>query len=184
MSKTYTGFQIQDAIRKWKQARDILTTNFQATLFDFPDSERATPKQLMDRIERAERAMAELQTLQQAYSLKVKVELNKEFISLALAVKLLGGYTRANTAWLKAAKGETGTDKYSRYAARNTVTVKKEGETHQIKRVSDDDALNESQRTMLLVNLLRAAIAKGNTEVIEVTDTTMLNYLEGANLSS
>lgn len=177
MAKTYTGHQIRDAIARWKLQRDTFVARFDESLVDFADSSKAKPDAIMTEIMKAEVALATLQTIQQDFNQMVKVEVNKEIISLSQATKLVGGYTRAKNAWVKAIKGDDKKTK-SFYGRIAQITVKKDGERYQEKRITDDEAMAMAKSAMAMLQMLQSAIAKGNAEVFEVRDVKTIGYLE------
>src|SRR5262245_11682795 len=106
-----TGHGIRLALRQWSAKRDALAVQFEASLYAFPGENRPSPADVMDRLYRAERAVASLQELQARYNVAVTVTVAGESITLCEAIKRTGGVGRMEKAWRKAA----GLNKTTRY---------------------------------------------------------------------
>jgi len=102
-------------------------------------------------------------TLQQKYNLSVVVEVCNETMSLALAVKLVGGASRKEKMWADAA-GE-GNDRFSFLTARGS---RKTDEEYAEKQVEQSYALKQAEEAGSWAAALKKAIAIGNAKEIEL----------------
>lgn len=96
------------------------------------------------------------------YNLQVRVTVQGTEITLAAAVKMLGGAGRVAKMWREAVA-----DKEDRYGYRNERERNKDTEIAQ-KRVPYDEALKEANKADGFAGALRAAIATGNATLVDI----------------
>jgi hypothetical protein len=156
-----TGFTIREAIKRWEMIRDAASKQWNDSLFVFEKEDNISPDDIMKTYTNAERAVASLQTAQARFNIQTKVKVLVEEMTLAEAVKLLGGAGRAEKMW-KSHATNTGRDRYS---SRDNSRSK---EAEYAKRsISTKDCLSRATAAAKFAGALRASIAEGNSAKID-----------------
>lgn len=157
-----TGYKLREAIRRVELQRDTVAGLFKDSLYVFEGESKADPIELMKKFRDAEYAVAALQEAQQRYNLRVSLLVYGKVLSLAVAVKMLGGAGRTAKMWRDAiAKRE---DRYGRDLERSR-------DTEAAKRVvAYDVALREANKADAYAGELRAAVAAGNATEMEIEE--------------
>lgn len=153
-----TGYQLREAIRKWSVRRDTYKNQFSDSLNIFEGEAKPNPLDVMDSFKKAEEIITVLQVLQEVYNHSVTVYPtgSKDSMSLAKAIKLVGGAGRIHAMWKASLPG-----KPDRYGSSNT-------------RRTDEEVAKPAVSTSVMLQLteeaanwaasLRIAIASGNAE--------------------
>ena len=158
-----TGFTIREAIKRWEMVRETSSKQWNDSQFVFEKDEKTSPDDLMKAYRDAERAVASLQTAQARFNIQTKVKVLGEEMTLAEAVKLVGGAGRVEKMW-KSYAANTGSDRYSR------VELSRSKENEYAKRaVSVKDCLKRATEAAKFAGALRAAIAEGNSVKVEAS---------------
>lgn len=163
------GYQIREALRRWGLKRDTAASQFDASLKRFDDeTDKASPVSVMNSFAFADTKLAVIQVAQDRYNLAVKVPVRfvdgvAREISLAEAVKLVGGAGRAEKMWRSAAN-----PKKERYSYNSDEEVRKEGETRAKPVMTTAQYLAEAEKIARYASSLRAAIALGNGQEVDV----------------
>lgn len=163
-----TGYQIREALRRWGLQRDAASALFDDTLKRFEDeNDKPMPATVMASFQHADSMIALIQVAQDRYNLGVEVEVrtaggNKTKMTLAEAVKRVGGVGRCEKMWRSAAN-----PKKDRYAYRDE-NVRKEGETHPKPSMPQPAMLKEADTMARYASSLREAIALGNGTSIDI----------------
>jgi hypothetical protein len=157
-----TGYQLREATRKFELQRDTAARLFKSSLYAFEDEVKEDPIEVMDHLKKAELSVVRLQEAQQKYNLKVLIDVQGKSITLAAAVKMLGGAGRIAKMWREAVA-----DKEDRYGYRNERERNKDTEVAR-KRLPFDVALKEANTADGFAGALRAAIAVGNATSLEI----------------
>jgi hypothetical protein len=153
-----TGFLIREAIKRWELRRDVAQNAFSDSLTKFRGEEKQSPKAISDAFQKAESAIAWLETGQARYNLKVMVDVLGERISLCEAVKRLGGAARSEKMWKSVA-----TPKKSRYDIYgDTSTTRDPTKERAEATITQKELLDTANKMASVSGSLRAAIAKGN----------------------
>ena len=163
------GYQIKEALRRAKMLRDIYSDQFPDSIWRFEGDDTEGPEEVMGKFLKADRALAELQAIQQWYNLQVEVVVSGEPMSLALAVKLVGGAGRKEKFWKTAATAKPETDRWSS-AKKLTRTA---DEQHAELVISHADAASLASVASTEVGALRDAISRGNTTEIDLGDRVL-----------
>lgn len=158
-----TGYKLREAIKQHELRRDTAAATFESSLKKFPGEDKEDPREVIKLFLLSERAVAKLQTVQMFFNIAVKVEANGETMTLAEAIKLVGGAGRVEKMWRVAASG-----KKDRYA------------THDESRASDTvyatptitaaEAVRLATAAGRVSGNLRAAIAVANAQEVEIQD--------------
>ena len=157
-----TGYKLREEIRKFELQRDTAINMFKDSLHVFEGESKADPLSLMQKFRDAEFAVVTFQEAQQRYNLKVNIDVQGKKISLAIAVKMLGGAGRAAKLWR-----DVVAEKEDRHSYRNTLERSKDTEVAK-RVVKYDFALKEANKADAYAGALRAAIATGNATEVEI----------------
>lgn len=106
-----TGYALREAIKRHTLRRDTAASMFVGTLKQFPDDKKPLPDEVMLTFVASDLAIAALQTAQMRYNLGQVVKIGSQAISLAEAIKRVGGVGRCEKMWRAAAAPER--DRYS-----------------------------------------------------------------------
>lgn len=155
-----TGYKLREAIRRVELQRDTTAGLFKDSLHVFEGESKADPIDLMKQFRDAEYAAAALQEAQQRYNLRVSVSVYSKALSLAVAVKMLGGAGRAAKMWRESISKKE--DRYGNHLERSKDT---EAATRV---VAYSVALREANKADAYAGELRAAIATGNATEMEI----------------
>ncbi len=150
-----TGHALRFAVSTWELRRDTADQEFTRSLLKFHDEDKPSPFDVMDRRMGADMAIAKIQEVQAKYNLAIQVNVRGAPMSLALAVKLLGGAGRTARLW-KAAMESQASERYGDTGVRATDKI------YAVKTVSTDVAMAKIQSSAEYVGALKAAIAEGN----------------------
>lgn len=164
-----TGYQIREAIKRWRIRADVAAKQFNESLWVFESDKgaKATPEQVAKNFAEADRAVAVLQQLQDEYNTRITIRVNGKDLSLALAVKLLGGAGRLENMWRKAATDAGSESRYSRFHERPQMS-RKTDEEYARRAVPQDKAIRFSDEAAQYASALRSGIALGNSQKITV----------------
>jgi hypothetical protein len=163
------GYQIREALRRWGMKRDMASSQFEGSLKKFDDEDKADPNRVMNDFMLADEKIARLQLAQDIYNLGVTVTIKSrvgtdiKHMSLAQAVKLVGGAGRAEKMWRSAANPSK--DRYSTF---NADDVRKEGEVRSKPVMAASEMMRRAEEISRYASSLRAAMATGNAVEIEV----------------
>ncbi len=158
------GYQIREAIKRWMLQRDTFQSQFKDSLYVFEgDESKNSPQSLMADFTKADENVAMLESTQQQFNQIVKVNIQEKTLSLAMAVKLVGGAGRREKLWREAAVPKK--DKYSYRSDEKT----RDKDTEYAKPViSQSQAVQFSQNAGRFASALRNAIAIGNSQSVNI----------------
>ena len=161
-----TGYKLQNAIRDWETQRKIASGLFDNSLHVFEDEEEtaSSPHELMDQYKQAEDAIAKIQMAQLRYNLHVEVNVQGTKMTLAEAVKRVGGAGRMEAMWRAAATDGTKRDRWSRDRSL-TRSTDEERARPTLKR---SEAIELTRTSGRYASSLREAIKTGNAREIEI----------------
>jgi hypothetical protein len=94
-----TGWQLKEALGAWELRKSAAEKLFPESLHKFKGEEKDSPQSLVEAYLKAETAIAKLQVAQMRYNLMVKVKVLDETLTLAEAIKLVGGAGRIEKMW-------------------------------------------------------------------------------------
>lgn len=163
------GVQIREALSRWKTKADTLATQFPEACWAFQGEEKQSPFDVHDSVVNAEEAVAQLEELQQAYNSNVCVLVQDKSMTLARAVKLVGGAGRRAKAWKDVAR-DTGRDRYSSGRTRSTT------EEVAKRTVSVEEALGRHAAAERYASAIRSAIARGNMTQVEIGSNAVVAF--------
>lgn len=157
-----TGYKLQGTLRELTARKDVLSAQFEDSRFVFADENKPSPVALGEQMLHLERQIASLQTVQSAYNLQVVVLVQGSPMTLAEAVKTVGGAGRIEKLWRSYAKSTGSDDRYMR----NSLTRSKEDEKAS-RAVSHEEAAAIAKTSGQFASALREAIQLGNAKELE-----------------
>lgn len=165
MKMKTTGYALKQAIKQQELRKDTAANMFNGSLKAFPDEKKDPPQRVIAQFLTAETAVAKLQVAQMRYNLAVQVNAAGEKMTLAEAIKRVGGEARTEKYWRTAA-GLTN-DRHSRYGADDERDPTK---VVSVATITPQESVASAVQAAKRAGALRAAIAVGNTEVVEIED--------------
>lgn len=159
-----TGYSLREAIKQHELRRDTAARSFKGSLKAFPDDEKETPQAIVDQFTKSEQAIARLQVAQMKYNLVIAVEVLGEKITLAEAIKRVGGLGRTEKMW-RTALGP----KEDRYAVYDE-NVRDPNKVIAKNTIAQSDAVRLAAEAGKKAGAMRAAIAQGNGREVEIED--------------
>lgn len=156
-----TGSQFKQAIKTRQVRLRMLIDQFpQALMFFEGDEGRTDPMELEDEITILEGEVIKLQTAQALYNSRVNLEVDKERVTLAEAIKRAGFATKMIALW-KLASNNRNFDHRS---------VREKDHVYAVPSVSVDEIRDKIVTYTSLESQYNAAIARGNLEEVEMQD--------------
>jgi len=159
------GFQLRLALKTHELRRDAAIKQFQDSLMAFPGETKPAPTTLDTTIAEAERAIVQLQVAQMRYNLNVLVEVGTERMTLAAAIKEVGGWGRAEKRWRSAMPADR--PRAGRLYASREQSRSKDAE-HASPTLPQEQVLQGAHTATRIAAKYRAAIAKGNAKSVPV----------------
>lgn len=165
-----TGYQLREAIRAWELRKSAAEQLVPESLMCFAGQEHEDPAKIIAQVAEAEAKIAEIETVQSAYNLGVTVWVIDKDITLAEAIKAVGGAGRVEKLWRMAVKGDNNRDRGYGYNE-----LRKEKDTELAKRtISVEVAMKAAALAAQYAGALRAAIAQGNNQEKDVGGLSQL----------
>ena len=158
-----TGYKLQHTLRELAHKRDTAAARFDKTLWKFEDEPKATPQEVMKTYRDAEGAIAQLQTAQGRYNLAITVNVLSESMTLAEAVKRIGGAGRMEKMWRSIAA-----PKKDQYGYGDDGTTRDPNVERATRQVSEEEAAVFAQQASRFASALREAIQVANATEIEI----------------
>jgi hypothetical protein len=155
-----TGYQLREALRRWRDQEQICANNFKTSVFQFEGDNKGNPKDWAIQFERAYHAVAMIEAAQQAYNEQLVVNVNGKNMSLALAIKLVNGAGRMAKMWRDAAISD-GNDRHSYMSNRRN-----KDEEMSARQVPQDAAVKLTNEAASFAGALRSAIAEVNSKEV------------------
>lgn len=156
------GYRLREALKQQELRKDAAAKQFSGTLKKFPDEDKPTPEVVAETFLKAETVIAKLQVAQMRYNLQVPVEVMGERMTLAEAIKRVGGQGRSEKMWKGVIPG--GRDRYALY----------DEDTRDPNQVRAKPTLDPDRAVILATEAakragaFRAAIATGNAVEVEI----------------
>lgn len=159
-----TGYKLKELIKRAEMVRDTVASHFDGSLHSFGDfrDEEDNPQEIVEKFRRADLALAQVQTIQARYNLAVEVQVLDEKMTLLEAVKRVGGAGRVEKMW-RSASGE----KRDRFSYGDGLTRDKDS-VQARRTIPKSQALDLAQDAAKVAGALRAAMAEGNSVVVEL----------------
>ncbi len=161
------GHQLRESIKLWGMKLNTVKPQFEDALHAFDDEEKEAPLDIDARIHECEMAIARLQTAQVYYNLHTKVQIDDNEVSLAFAVKAVGGMGRREGRWRQAAEP----DRYDPYAYRRNQHLERNPDTEVARRtISHKESLAVASAAARTASKFRAGIAQANLQTLDIPD--------------
>ena len=159
-----TGYKLREALKMLELKRDGLTRQFEGSLTAFPEEveRKRKPAELAEDLQKIEASIALHQAAQSEYNLKVEVSVEGEKMSLAQAVKTVGGVTRMIELWKSADR------EISSSHERVRVRRKEDEHVYAQPQVKPEEVLTFLEKAEKRAAALRGAIAHGNSEPVDI----------------
>lgn len=152
------GYTLQQAIHHHETLRNLAQLEFPSSTSAFPGEQKAGPDEVMGRIVAAENAVAALQAALGAYNQQVRVSVGGKRITLAEAIKRVGGASRIEKHWSKAATPD-------HYAS----AEREKEKIYAVPRLTTAELQERVISASREAALLRQAIAQANTTKIKIS---------------
>lgn len=157
-----TGYKLQHTIREASAELVVLVSQFEDSFMAFPDDEKPHPKDLYQKYLALEEKITKLQTLQGQYNLTVEVTVQDKSMTLAQAVKLVGGAGRGEKLWRSKAKIHK-----DRYSIRSEEYRDKD-HVYARRVMTPEECLAEAKLASKWAAALREAIQIGNATELDL----------------
>ena len=159
------GYRLREALRRHQLIRETAAAQFTPSLIVFPGEKKQSPFDIAGAVERAELAIAAIQTAQSQYNASVPLLIGGEARSLTYAIKRLGALQRVEKLWRVAATGKK--DKYAHYRS-DSPDRKKADEVIAERAVSPEEAMMAAEIVAKELGALREAIATANARELDI----------------
>lgn len=157
-----TGWQLKEALGAWELRKKSAEKLFPESLHTFKGETKDRPESIVGDFLKAEQAIARLQVAQMRYNLTVKVKVLDETMTLAEAIKLVGGAGRVEKMW-----GSVNPDRTRSYMPEYGLTRDPNQErAEQVISVKEGTKLAEQARKR--ASGFRAAINGGNAQEVDI----------------
>lgn len=166
-----TGYGLREAIKQQELRASLLKQSFTGSLKVFPGEVKPTPQTVAADIQAAELAVAKLQTAQMAYNLNVRLsledpELGTVSLTLAEAIKSIGGLARVEKLWHSASGKKEERYGYNRVSDDEIDPSKIRSEAT----ITPAEVMKAISVSARRAGVYRSAIAAANATVIDITD--------------
>ena len=156
-----TGYKLREAIKEQELRRDTAARAFDGSLKKFAGEDKETPQAITDAFLAAETKVARLQTVQMRYNLAVEVSVGSDRMTLAEAIKRVGGTARVEKMWRSVAG-----PKPDRYAMRGDDS-RDDDKIYAAPTVTTKEAMKAASAAAKRAGEYRAAIATGNATAVD-----------------
>ncbi|OHD20990.1 MAG: hypothetical protein A2Y38_09465 [Spirochaetes bacterium GWB1_59_5] len=161
-----TGYKLQHALRELHHRRDMAASQFDDGLHQFEDDGKETPTEAFKVFSATEAQIAKLEVAQARYNLGQRVTVQGESMTLAEAVKRVGGAGRMEKMWRSIAA-----PKKDRYGYDHDL-VRDASQERAKRTVSYKEAGDFAQKASRFASALREAIQVANSAEVEIEDLT------------
>jgi len=151
-----TGYDLREALKRWTLRKDTASRQFNNTIFAFDDENKPSPTSVAQDFTKADCAVALLQEAQQRYNLAVQITVKGQSMSLAMAVKSIGGAGRLEKMW-RFATTDTGRDRYS-----IRETTRRADDIVARRVISPEECMEKADAAARFASALRSAVASAN----------------------
>ncbi len=158
------GYALREALKQWELRKDAAEKAFTSSLHKFADEKKDAPQQVVDAYLKAEDAISKLQVAQMRYNLAVKVEVQGEKMTLAEAIKRVGGAGRVEKMW----KGATPQERHHRYG--DDGLTRTAGQERAEATIDAKTVVSLATQASKRSGAYRAAIAKTNGVSLDIED--------------
>ena len=156
-----TGYRLQHTIREASAELSVLVSQFEDSFMAFPDDKKSKPTDLYQKYLDLEEKITILQTTQGRYNLAVEVEVQGRKMTLAQAVKLVGGAGRGEKMWRGKAR-----IKKERYSYSEDSRSK--DHVYASRTMTPEECLAEAKKASKWAAALREAIQIGNAKEVDI----------------
>lgn len=158
------GYALREAIKQWELRKGAAEKAFPSSLHKFTNEEKDTPQQVVNTYLAAEDAISKLQVAQMRYNLMVKVVISGEEMSLAEAIKRVGGAGRIEKMW------KTATPQERRHSFMDDALTRDPNQERAQTTLDPKAAVTLAAQAGKRSGAFRAAIAVANATKVEIED--------------
>jgi hypothetical protein len=158
------GYKLRESMKRFELQRDAAEVRFPHSLYAFEGDKKDSADSIMKSLTEAEEGIANLQTVQAMYNLKVKVNVQGTLMTLTNAIKLMGGATRAENLW----KVASGTKKTRGSYEIPPSMVRDANQTLAYATMTPKELLERVTKASAYAAALRSAIAQGNATEMDM----------------
>ena len=158
------GYKLRESMKRFELQRDAAEVRFPHSLYAFEGDKKDSADSIMESLVKAEEGIANLQTVQSAYNLQVRVRVQGTEMTLCNAIKLMGGATRAENLWKIAAgtkKARGSYDPGPQLVRQNDQTVAKAV-------LGPKGLLERATKASTYAAAIRSAVAQGNATELDL----------------
>jgi len=163
-----TGFRLLEVLGRLELRKRSLQGEFNDALYQFDGENKGNPVEIAERLDDVEQRIAVVQTAQAEYNNRVTIastgELSDKPYTLQEAVKRLGGLNRMSNLW----KGVVGERDHDRLFGRSYARMKSREDELAKLQVGREQAMEMAETYLGEASMIRAAIAAGNTEAVDI----------------
>ena len=167
-----TGYKLIEALKMKKLEIESLQSQYEDSLYAFPDDEKLKPQDIISDISRLEIQVSLLQTAQCYYNVAVEFDgTNGKRMHLENAINLVGAISRQSHMWKIAAKGEKRSQYSSPQLSRSSEEIVAKPT------IDKKQALQGAKQSEQMISQLRSLIALANNTQLEISfiDESLLN---------
>lgn len=162
-----TGYQLQLQIKDLKRDIDSFSTQFENGKTKFPNEDKLTAAEAYAAFRKAEDQLALVQTRQAVYNNKVKITVDGNQMTLARAIRLVGGAGRGDAMWRSIVAPKKDRFYSDRENSRDSDKIYAEP-TYTL-----EEARLEAVKASKLAAELRQAIQEANASQVEILDSEL-----------
>jgi len=158
------GYLLRETRKRWMSRRDVAAKTFKDSLWQFKgDGLSLKPEEIATNFKEADEAVAALEEAQQKYNQQVNISVAGRTMTLALAIKQVGGAARLAKMWSSASTDTGSSDRYyGKTLTRNASDV------HAQKMVDPDRAVKFAEESASYASKLRSEIATANAKMLDI----------------
>lgn len=162
-----TGYQLQLRIKNLKRDVEAYSTMFENGKTKFEGEDKMIASEAYTKFRQAEDDLALTQSAQAVYNAAVKVTVQGKEMSLARAIKLLGGAGRGEAMWRSIVAPKK--DRYMREES----SSKDNDKVYATPTYTMKQAMEEALKASKLAEALRQAIQEANAKEVEILDSLL-----------
>lgn len=161
------GFKLQLILKQLNSTRDLVQAQFPETLWRFEGESKASPDEVAAQFQKLEVKLAKAQTAQVLFNTRVFCEVMGERMTLAEAVKRIGGAGRYERLWKQCVKKKD----TPRWARSDDAEKKREKDaTYAAPTITSVEILQRVKKASQQLAALKEAIAIGNAKEFELSE--------------
>jgi len=166
---TVTGYKLRSNVKSLEMKLEAAVRVFNDSLVKYASEVKPTPVETMAEILCLETTIAKLQAAQNEYNTKVSVDVLGNTMTLAEAVKRVGGAGRAVALWKKASGAVDPARRGYEQGPYENMRARDPNQEYAERTISDLAATDNAVTAERFASALRGAIAEGNGTSVDVS---------------